>query len=106
MLALSEEYDLKKNDYKVSLEVTEMFKSSVETLQLKQQELEGKIGEQASELARLKAQKMDILYATKNALKKVLNQRHYLKQAFEHLDQETATDLRDIFTEVGVKLKY
>ena len=101
-----EENDLKKNDYKVSLEVTEMFKVSVESLQLKLQELEGKIGEQASEIARLKAQKMDVLYATKNALKKVLNQRHYLKQAFENLDQETANEMRDMFTELGLKLKY
>ena len=101
-----EENDLKKNDYKVSLEVTEMFKMSVESLQLRLQELEGKIGEQASEIARLKAQKMDVLYATKNALKKVLNQRHYLKQAFENLDQETANEMKEMFTELGVKLKY
>lgn len=103
---MSEEYDLKKNDYRVSVEVTEFFKNRIETLELKIQEMEGTQGEQASQIAKLQSEKLDILYAAKNALKKAFKHRHYLRQAFEKIDEDTANEIRDMLREVGVKIDY
>lgn len=97
---------MKKNDYKVSVEVTEFFKNRIETLELSIQEMEGRLGEQASQIARLESEKCDILYAAKNALKKAFKQRHYLRQAFEKLDEDVANEIRDMLKEVGVKIDY
>ncbi len=85
-----------------------MFKTKVENLELKQQDLEGKIGEQASEIARLKVQKQDVLWASKNALAKALKpkEKHYLRQAFENLDEETADEIRQMLQEFGIKINY
>jgi len=88
------------------VEVTELFKESVENLQLKLQELEGKIGEQASEMARLKVQRDDLLWAAKNALKKALNHKHLLRQALENLDEEAANEIRQTLRELNIKIDY
>ncbi len=106
IIAITEEYDLKKKDYTVSVEVTELFKESVENLQLKLQEMEGRIGEQASENAQLKVLKEDILWAAKNALKKALNQKHLLRQALSNLDGDTANEIRAMLKEVNVRIDY
>ncbi len=106
IIAITEEYDLKKKDYKVSVEVTELFKESVENLQLKLQEMEGRIGEQASENAQLKVLKEDILWAAKNALKKALNQKHLLRQALSNLDGDTANEIRAMLKEANVRIDY
>jgi len=105
---IAEENDLKKNEYKVSVEVTELFKTKVENLELKLQDLEGKLGEQASEIARLKVQKQDVLWASKNALAKALKpkEKHYLRQAFENLDEETADEIRQMLRDLGIKIDY
>ena len=105
---IAEENDLKKNEYKVSVEVTELFKTKVENLELKLQDFEGKIGEQASEIARLKVQKQDVLWASKNALAKALRpkEKHYLRQAFENLDEETADEIRQMLKDCGIKIDY
>jgi len=88
------------------VEVTELFKESVENLQLKLQELEGKLGEQTSEISKLKVQRDDVLWAAKNALKKALNQKHFLRQALENLDEETANEIRQTLRELNISINY
>ena len=88
------------------MEVTELFKESVENLQLKLQELEGKLGEQTSEISKLKVQRDDVLWAAKNALKKALNQKHFLRQALENLDEETANEIRQTLRELNISINY
>lgn len=103
---LNEEYDLKKNDYNVSLEVAEIFKKSVEEMNVKTQELEGTLGDLMSQVSKLKAMKYDILYAAKEAIKKALKKPHYLRQAIENLDEEAAGDIRTTLEELGIKMEY
>lgn len=90
----------------MSVEVTELFKESVENLQLKLQELEGKIGEQTSEIFRLKVQRDDVIWAAKNALKKALGHKHLLRQALENLDEDAANDIRQTLKDLNVKIDY
>lgn len=103
---LTEEYDLKKNDYRVSIEVTEIFKKTVEDMNFKTSELEGRVGELMSQVSKLKAMKYDILYAAKEAVKKALKKPHYLRQAIENLDEEAANEIRAMFQELGIKINY
>lgn len=103
---VAEKTDLEKKQYLVSVEVTEMFKKTVEEMQLKLQDLEGKLGEQSSQVARLTAEKDDIMYAAKNAIKKAVGQNNYLRQAFETLSPETVEEFRELFRELKIKINY
>lgn len=106
MSKITEEFDLKKNENRVSLEVTGIFKKSIEEMNIKIQDLESQVAEQVSQVSKLKAMKYDILYATKEALKKVLKRPHYLKQALENLEDEIRQEFRQVFEELNIKLDY
>ena len=103
---MTQQLDLKKNDHRVSVEVTEKFKEVVEETNIKVQDQEGKIAELKSEVNKLKSMHFDIIYACKEAVKKVLKRPHYLKNAIDALDEEMADEIRGIFQELGIKLDY
>jgi hypothetical protein len=99
-----DELKLKNNDYKVSVEVAEIFKKTVEDNNIKITELEDRIGEANGNIAKYKALKYDIIFAAKEGFKKAIKKNHFLTQALSNLDNETAGEIKAMFEELGYKI--
>lgn len=109
---LNESLAIASSKYDTNLQVLEIHKKDVENNRTYISELEFELANLKSDNSHLRAEKYDILYAAKEALKKAMKEKkvmkvtHQLKYALEQLDKSDADEIRDALKQLGIIVKY
>lgn len=96
------DYEVKLRDYKVSVEVTFIFKKQIEENLLKIQELEYSVAELKAKILRFENLRTDLIFAARESIKKAQRNKHHLKQAIDGLDLASATEFKDMLQEFKI----